>query len=283
MKNIITLVALFLSLSLFSQDLKTPTLSPFSEIKQEVGLTEISIQYARPSAKGRKVFGDLVPYNEIWRTGANASTKLILNEACKINGNSIDKGTYALYSIPGEKKWTIIIHTNTGLRSLAGGAYKPENDLFRFEVPVLNNPIIEETFTIQFADLTSNSCNIRLTWENVIINIPITVDVDSRIASQMQELLKNPDAIRHGTYFEAAQYYLHSGKDLDTALNWIDAAMDKSKDNFRYALLKAKILAADGKKNEAMETINLAFEWAVKANNANYMEQTSLFKKELEK
>jgi hypothetical protein len=266
-----------------AQDLKTPTLSPYSEIKQEIGLTTITLQYARPSAKGRKVFGDLVPYGAVWRTGANAFTKIILNEACTIGGKPVEKGTYALFTIPGEKNWTIIIHTNTSLRSLAGDAYKPENDLFRFEVPVKNNPVMEETFTIQFADLSTNSCNIRLTWENTMINIPVSVDVDSKIMAQMEELLKNPDAIKHGTYFEAAQYYLHNGKDLKTALSWINAALEKSKDNFRYGLLKSKILAADGKKKEAMEAINLAYEWALKANNSNYIEQTSLFRKELER
>ena len=282
-KSTFSILFLCISTVIIAQDLKTPTLSPFSEIKQEIGLTEITVQYSRPSAKGRKVIGELVPLNTIWRTGANASTKLILNEACKIGGHPVAKGTYAIYSIPKEKSWTIIIHSNTKLRSLAGDVYKQADDVCRFEAPVIHNPVTEETFTMQFTDLKTNGCNVRLSWENVIVNIPIEVDVDAQIAAQMTELLKNPEAIKHGTYFEAAQYYLHNGKDMDTALDWIDAALEKSQDNPRYGLLKAKILAAAGKKTEAMDIITQAHQWAVKANNSNYIEQTSLYKKELEK
>ena len=135
MKFKITLVTIFLWSSLyFSQTLKTPTLSPFNRITQEIGLTEVTLEYSRPSAKGRTVFGELVPYDKIWRTGANASTKITLIESAYIDGKSIKPGTYALYTIPGKEAWTIIIHSNTKLRSLAGDAYNPADDVFRFEI-----------------------------------------------------------------------------------------------------------------------------------------------------
>src|SRR5688500_15374787 len=148
------------------QDLKVPTLSPLTEISQEVGLTQVKLSYSRPSAKGRKVFGELVPFNEVWRTGANASTKLTFAQDVKIEGNSLKAGTYALYTIPGEKEWTVIIHTNTRHRSLAGDVYKPSEDAFRFTVkPQKTNKFIE-TFTIGFDDITTNSANLALSWEN---------------------------------------------------------------------------------------------------------------------
>ena len=262
--------------------LNVPTLSPFAEAKQEIGLTTIELSYSRPSMKGRKIFGDLVPYNQIWRTGANASTKLTFTEDVKVGGNPLPTGTYALYTIPGEAQWTIIIHKNTEMRSIEG-RYKAEDDAFRFEVPVIKNPLSVETFTIVFSDITTNTCALSLCWENVVVKIPIEVEVDAKIEAQMAELLKTPDQIAHATYFRAAEYYLHNEKNLEQALIWIERALEMSENNFRYGLLKSKIQAARGDKAAALETIKLANKWAVVAKNDNYISQTKLFWEQLEK
>lgn len=271
------------SVTMNAQKLKVPTLSPFSEIKQEIGLTEISLSYARPSAKGRTVMGNLVPYGEMWRTGANASTKITVSEAVKIGGNDLAAGTYALYTIPKEKEWTIIIHKKTNFRSIAGNKVKPENDAFRFKVKPLRNPLKVESFTIQFTDIHTKGCNIQLSWENTIINLPVEVEVDAKIEAQMAILLQTPEKVSHRVYFRAAEYYLHNKKDLNQSMEWIDAALAKSENNFRYGLLKAKIYAAQGDKKEAINTVKTAYNWAKAKNNANYMGQTSLYLVELEK
>ena len=282
MKKNIIIIGIILSATFsYGQRLKTPTLSPFSKISQQIGLTEINLEYSRPSAKGREVFGMLVPYDKIWRTGANASTKITLTESAHIGGKAIEAGTYALYTIPGKEKWTIIIHANTKMRSLAGDVYKPENDVFRFEVEPQQIDDYIETFTLQFADLGTNSLNLQLLWEHTLVNIPFTVEVDQQIAAQMEEFLKTPDTIPHRTYFEAAQYYLHNNRDLTEALTWIDAALAKSPENPRYGLLKSKIQAKSGDTSGAMKTINLANTWAVNTNNSNYIEQTELFRQSL--
>ena len=131
MKQAIFFLSLFISFSTgYGQRLNAPTLSPFNSMTQEVGLTKIQLEYSRPSAKGRIVFGKLVPYNKIWRTGANASTKITLLESVKIGSQYIDAGTYAIYTIPRKDFWTVIIHSNTKLRSLAGNAYNAENYVF---------------------------------------------------------------------------------------------------------------------------------------------------------
>jgi hypothetical protein len=273
-KSIIITSIILLATFAYGQRLKTPTLSPFSKISQQVGLTEIKLEYARPSAKGRTVFGALVPYDKIWRTGANASTKITMAEPAHIDGKPIEAGTYALYTIPGKERWTIIIHANTKMRSLAGDVYKQENDVFRFEVEAQKIVGNIETFTLQFAALGTNSLNLQLLWEHTLINIPITVEVDQKIAAQMADFLKTPETIPHRTYFEAAQYYLHNNRDLKEALNWIDAALDKSPENARYGLLKAKIQDKNGDSIAAMKTINLANTWAVNSSNDNYIEQT---------
>jgi hypothetical protein len=280
-KNIIIFSIILSATFAYGQRLKTPTLSPISKISQQVGLTEINLEYSRPSAKGREVFGALVPYDKIWRTGANASTKITLLEPAHIGGNPIEAGNYALYTIPGKERWTIIIHANTKMRSLAGDVYKQENDVFRFEVKPQRIEGYIETFTLQFAALGTNSLNLQLLWEHTLVNIPFTVEVDQKIAAQMTEFLKTPESIPHRTYFEAAQYYLHNNRDLKEALNWIDAALEKSPENPRYGLLKSKIQAKNGDSKAAMATINQAHEWAVKASNANYIEQTELFRQSL--
>ena len=281
-KNIIIIGIILTATFSYSQRLKTPTLSPFSKISQQVGLTEINLEYSRPSMKGREVFGALVPYDKIWRTGANASTKITLTESAHIGGKPIEAGTYALYTIPGKDKWTIIIHANTKMRSLAGDVYKQEEDVFRFEVePQLTDDYIE-TFTLQFADLGTNSLNLQLLWEHTLVNIPFMVEVDQQIAAQMAEFLKTPETIPHRTYFEAAQYYLHNNRDLGEALTWIDAALGKSPENARYGLLKSKIQAKDGDTAGAMITINLANSWAINTKNNNYIEQTELFRQSLQ-
>lgn len=282
MKYTITFISIFLwSLFCFSQTLKTPTLSPFSKISQEIGLTEASLAYSRPSAKGRPVFGNLVPYGKIWRTGANASTKITFIESVNIGGKLIQPGTYALYTIPGKEAWTIIIHSNTKLRSLAGDAYKPTDDIFRFKVkPQKTNPFVE-TFTIQFSKLGTNSFYLQLAWENTLVNIPIEVEVDKKIEKQMAEFMKNPDSIADRTYFEAAQYYLNNNKDLDEALAFINAALKKRDKNFRYGLLKSKIQNKNGDRKGALNTINDANNWAKNAKNDNYIEQTELFRQSL--
>jgi hypothetical protein len=274
----ITLAATFA----YGQRLKTPTLSPFTKITQQIGLTEITLEYSRPSAKGRDVIGGLVPYDKVWRTGANASTKITLTEAAHIGGMAIDAGTYALYTIPGKEKWIIIIHANTKMRSLAGDVYKQENDVFRFEAKPQIEDSYTESFTLQFADLGTNSLNLQLSWEHTLVNIPIAVEVDEKIAAQMAEFLKTPETIPHRTYFEAAQYYLHNDRDLNEALAWIDEALVKSPENPRYGLLKSKIQDKNGDSVAALETVKLANTWAVKASNANYVEQTDLFRQFLE-
>ncbi len=279
MKFKLTLICIFLWSSFyFSQTLKTPTLSPFSQITQEIGLTEISLEYSRPSAKGRTIFGELVPYDKIWRTGANASTKTTLIESAHIGGKPIQPGTYALYTIPGKEAWTIIIHTNIKLRSIAGDAYNPADDLFRFEIKPQRIDNYIETFTIQFADIQSNSLNLQLVWENTLANIPIEFEVEQKIEQQMREFMNNPDSISHRTYFEAAQYWLNNNKDLGEALTYINAALEKSPENFRYGLLKAKIQDRNGDDKAALITINDAHNWAKTAKNNNYIEQIKLYK-----
>ena len=274
---LITLVFALVPFGYGQQELKVPTLSPIAEITQEVGLTQVKLSYSRPSAKGRKVFGGLVPFNEVWRTGANASTKLTFTEDVKIEGNALKAGTYALYTIPGQTEWTVIIHTNTKHRSLAGDVYKPAEDAFRFKVKPGKTSNFVETFTIGFSDISTNSVSVYVAWENTRIKFKIDFDVDSQVDKQIAELTAAPAGLSHQNLFLAAEYYLHNNKDLSKADGWIVAAMEKSPKNARYGLLRAKILSKAGKNDEALKVVAEANAWATEAKNANYIEQTKDF------
>lgn len=258
-----------------------PTLSPASEIIQEVGLTKISLSYARPSAKGRVVFGELVPYGETWRTGANASTKITFTEDVKIDGKDLEAGTYAIYSIPNKREWTIIIHNKTDMRSIAGNKVQEENDAFRFQVVPKHNPVKVETFTIQFTDITTSTCNVALSWENTIVKIPIEVNVDAKIDAQIAKLMEDPENVSHRTYFRIAEYNLHNDRDLGQALMWIKEALNRSPKNYRYGLLQSKIYLAKGDLKLGIDTVKKAHQWAVTAGNANYEEQTRVYLKSI--
>ena len=278
MKLLLSIMVLVLLAQIgLGQDLKVPTLSPITEISQEVGLSNIKLSYSRPSAKGRKVFGGLVPFNEVWRTGANASTKLTFAHDAKLQGNPLKAGTYALYTIPGEKEWTVIIHTNTKHRSLAGDVYKPAEDAFRFTVKPKKTNNLVETFTIGFDDITANSADVVLSWENTEIRFPVEFDVDAEVDKQIAALASAQAGMSHQNLFLAAEYYLHNNKDLSKADGWIAAAMEKNLKNARYGLLRAKILAKAGKRHEALKVIADANAWAKETKNANYIEQTQVF------
>jgi hypothetical protein len=213
-----------------AQELNVPTLSPITEITQEAGLTQVKLSYSRPSAKGRKIFGGLVPYNEVWRTGANASTKLTFTEDVKIEGNALKAGTYALYTIPAETEWTVIIHTNTKHRSIAGDVYKPAEDAFRFKVKPEKTSGFVETFVIGFSDFTTSSCKVYVAWENTRIKFRIDFDVDAQVDKQIAELTASPTGMTHQNHFLAAEYYLHNNKDLSKADAWIVTAMEKAEE-----------------------------------------------------
>ena len=257
--------------------LNVPTLSPQAEITQEAALTEVKLSYARPSAKGRKVFGELVPFGEIWRTGANASTKLTFTQDVRIAGNSLKAGTYALYTIPGKDEWTMIIHTNTGHRALSGDVYKQAEDAFRFKVKPENQVAFVETFTIGFTDLGSDSVAVHLSWEHTSVKFQIVFDVAGQIEAQIAELSKTPEGMSSFNLFLAAEYYLNNDGDLGKAVAWIQEALEKSPKNPRFGLLYAKILHKKGDKTGALKVVAEANAWAKESNNANYTDQTQKF------
>lgn len=256
----------FISLHTQAQQLKVPAPSPSQTVKQNFALGDVSIDYSRPGIKGRVIYGDVVPFGKTWRTGANATTKITFSDDIKLEGNDVKAGTYGIYTVPNKDSWDIMLYKDL---TLAGNVadYKPENEVLRFKVKptVLGNKV--ETFTINFADITSTSATIELLWENTRIPIKLTADIDAKI-------MKNIDAnvvADNRPYFQAAGYYYDNGKDLKQALAWIDKAVEQNPKAFFMMMLKAKIEyklkdKAAGKAS-AEKTISLAKE----AKNDDYV------------
>ena len=258
---------LALSAASLQAQIKTPQPSPSAKITQDVGLSKVEVEYSRPSAKGRKVFGDLVPYGEMWRTGANASTKLTISDDFKFGGQDVPKGVYALYSIPGEKEWRLILYKNTSFWGTPGKNYD-ENDVAA-AVSVMPVTIKDrvETFTIEIGNLRNNGADLMLSWENTRISAPITFDVDSKVEADIKNQLAGPSA---STYYQAARYYLEEKKDMSKALEWINLSLEKGGEKFWIVRTKALILAEMGRFKEAIATAERSTELAKAEGNSDY-------------
>jgi len=261
--------------SVYSQELKTPQPSPTAEIKQNFGLSHIEISYSRPAVKGRKIFGELVPYGKVWRTGANAATTITFGDDVTINGTKIPAGKYGLLTIPGENEWVVIITKQTDVTSPAD--YKQDQDVVRVPVKLTQLPFSVETFTIALGDITGSSCKLELMWDKVYVHIPISTDVDSKVTAQIKEIMEGDNR----PYFQAALYYIENGKDLNQAVTWLDKAATQNPDGFWIYYQKARALAKLGKKQDAITASNKSIELAKAAKNDDYVALNEKLQKSL--
>jgi hypothetical protein len=249
MKNILaTALIVVLAASVNGQTLKLPALSPTSTVSQEFSTSKIDITYSRPSKRDRKIFGGLVPYNEVWRTGANASTKLTFGEEVEIGGKTIKAGTYSFYTVPGEKEWEVILNTQTGNWGAFG--YAKEDDVLRMKVkPQMINGVVE-TFTIDINNITFNSCTIDLYWDNVMVSVPVKANNNDRIMKDIEQHVEKPRI----PYRQAALYYYETGQNLEKAYEYTQKAIEENPKAYWNHLLKAQIAVKLGKKDAARES-----------------------------
>ena len=275
MKRIFFAAALLFAASVNAQNLVTPQPSPTQQVKQEFGLSSIELSYSRPAMKNRKVFGDLVPYGKVWRTGANGATTLTFGDEVTIGGTKIPAGKYGLLTIPDANEWTVIITKQTDVTSPA--AYKQDQDVVSVKVKPETMPFSIESFTIMFNDVKPSSVNLELLWDNVYVTVPITTDIDTKINAQIKQIMEGDNK----PYFQAAYYYIESGKNLDQAVAWLDKAIATNPDAFWMQYQKARALAKLGKKTEALAASNKSIELAKKAKNDDYVALNEKLQKEL--
>ena len=251
--------------------IKMPAPSPTFELKGTIGLADVKVVYSRPSAKGRTIFGDLVPFNEIWRTGANQPTKITFSSDVQIEGNAVPAGEYAIYTIPGEKECTIVISKKLTLWGAMG--YDDKDDLVRFKVPTKHPSSMYETFTISFSDFTSESAMLNMKWEHTKMAFTITNEVEKYVMADIKAQLIDATPTSTGVYFQAAGYYYDNNKGDKLALEWANKAIEGSGEEKKYweYHLKVKLLVRLGNNKEAIAVAKESIDLAKAAGNLDYV------------
>ncbi len=253
---LVALAVLALTPNVTAQEFHMPQASPTVTVNQGFSTSFIKLKYSRPSVKGRVIFGDLLPYGKLWRTGANEATTLTFGEDVSLDGHPVTAGTYALYTIPGKTEWKIIL--NKGVDNWGPSGFDKSANVATFSVPVhlLESP--QETFRISIEDMTNNSCSIVLAWSDVSVRIPVTTDNNARIMSYLDNALKGDKP----PYGQAAGYYLSTGQKLENALKYANKAIEQTPKAFYLYWLQARIYQALGQHNKAVEAAKIAAEKA---------------------
>jgi len=268
MKKIILLIFVFAMVLSTNAQIKTPQPSTSQKINQTVGLTEVTLEYSRPSMKGRLIFGGLVPYDKVWRTGANANTKITFSEPVTIGGKKLKAGSYAIYTKPNAQVWEVFFYSDSN-----NWGNPQEWDDAKVATVVKANvfpmPMKIETFTITFDDITNNSANLGMLWENVYVAVPISFNTDATVSASIERTMNGPSA---GDYYTAAVYYLNADKDIEKAKNWIDKAIEMSeKPAFWYYRQQSLIYAKSGDKKGAVDAALTSLKLAEEAGNDDYV------------
>ncbi|WP_445915209.1 DUF2911 domain-containing protein [Flavobacterium sp.] len=270
MRKIIVMLALVVANFVVEAQVKTPQSSPSAKVEQVVGLTTVQVEYSRPSAKGRTVYGDIVTFGKMWRTGANANTTISFTEDVKVGGKDLKKGKYALYTTPKADSWDVIFYTDTNNWGLPE-TWNESNVALKITVKPETLTKSVESLSIFLNNLTNDSGVIELAWERTMIAIPFTVPTQETALKSIEKTLAGPSA---GDYFSAAQYYYQTNSDMTKALSWVNSAISNSpKDKdvpFWYLRLKSLIQAKNGDKKGAIATAKESLALSVKAGNGDY-------------
>jgi hypothetical protein len=263
MKKLLLGFAVLFSMSVTAQNLRTPAPSPSQAITQDFALSSIEINYSRPSAKGRTIFGGLVPFGEKWRTGANGPTAITFGQDVTVGGKAVKAGKYTVLTVPGKSSWDVMLCKN----NMSVFDFTEDNVVTTFSAEALTLPFDIETFTIMVGDLTSNSANIVMMWGNQAASIPVSADIDSDIMGQIDNVM-NKDT---KPYFAAASYYFDNGKDLNKVIDWANKAAEAQPDAYWVRHLVAKANAKAGNKAAAIAAAKKSMELAKTANNMDYV------------
>jgi len=248
--------------------IQIPAASPAGSVSTTVGLTDIKIDYFRPRIKGRTIFANdpkaLIPYGTIWRTGANSGTKISFSDDVSVEGTAVPKGEYLIFTWPGEKEWSISLYKDISLGGNTG-KYDEKQEAAKFKIKPEKLTEKVETLTFQIGDLSDDntSAKVQLAWENTSVKFTVKVDFDTKV----MEAIKANTKVNPSSYYQAAVYYLETGKDLKQALEWINAS---NPGTYWMLYQKALIQKGLGDKKGATETAKASLEAAKKANNRDY-------------
>ena len=266
--KLVFLALLFAGFSSFAQQIQMPQASPSAKISQKVGLTDVTADFSRPSTKGRKIFGELVPFGEVWRTGANGATILTFSTEVIVGGQKVPAGSYALYSIPGKSTWTIILSKNTKLWGAIG--YNQSEDQVRFNVTPSKTSNKYESFELSFNNLTDNSADLSIKWEQTRVDFTIATEVDPIVMADIKKQVIDANSTNPALLYQAANYYFTNNKDMNQAYTWIKQSTDNDP-KYWTIHLRAKIELALGMKTEALESATKSKNLAIENKNPDYV------------
>ncbi len=268
MKKLLLITLAFTMSYAVNAQITTPQPSPFSKIEQKVGLTDVTLEYSRPSMRGRVIFGDLVPFGKVWRTGANARTKITFSDDVTVDGQILKAGSYAVLTIPQEDKWEVVFYTDYE----SGGAPKELDETkvaARTTVEVYPMEMDIQSFTISFDDLKTSSAVLGMLWEKVYVGVKFEVPTDKAVVASIEKAMSGPG---FGDYYAAAGYYFSEGKDIAKAKEWIDKAMSMTETpRFWQLRQQSLIYAAAGDKVGAIEVAKKSLAAAEEAGNDDYI------------
>jgi hypothetical protein len=263
--TLLFLLCLCIDTTLQAQALKLPAASSGQTIIQDFGLGKITVKYARPNAKGRAIFGKMEPFGTVWRTGANNATVISFTEDVTFAGKPVPAGEYALFTIPDKAEWTIILNKTT--KQWGAYEYKEADDLLRVKVKTGSTKDKVETFSISFTNVFPTKADLELAWENTVVKVGLTTDIDAKVMASIDEAMKGEKK----PYFAAAQYYFENGKDLNKALEWMNAAEIADPKGPWTKLWKGRMQLKNGDKKGAAETAAAGIKLATEAKNAEYV------------
>ena len=268
MKKLLSIAVIFCLTFSVNAQIETPQPSPFGKIEQKVGLTDVSVEYSRPGMRGRTIFGDLVPFGEVWRTGANANTKITFSDDVKINGKELKKGSYGIYTVPNEGSWEVMFYSDTNNWGVPQ-EWDDSKVALKATAETMEMPMKMETFTIVIDDLKNNSATLNFIWENTIAMLNIEVPTDEKALASIERVMNGPSA---NDYFSAATFYHDAGKDLEKAHKWVTKATEMAGDQAFWMLRRKSLIEADmGNKEQAIATAKKSLASAEKAKNADYV------------
>lgn len=271
MKKILSTAFLMTALIWIAEaQIRTPQPSSSGSVSSVVGLTDITVDYSRPKAKDRKIFGAggdfLVPYGELWRTGANTGTKITFSDDVEVEGKKVAKGSYLIFTWPGASEWTISLYSDVSIGGNTGG-YDASKEAAKFTVKSEQTSPKVETFTVAIGDISEDntSAKVQIAWENTSVKFGIKVDFDAMVMKSIEANTK----VNPGNLITAAQYYYNTNKDLAQALKWTNEylAVGNNSSQFWNVHFKAQIQKAMGDKKGAEATAKQSIEIAKKAEN----------------
>jgi hypothetical protein len=255
----------FLFASAVSAQIKTPAPSPTASFTQEIGLIEITAEYSRPGVKGRAIFGDLVPFDKVWRTGANGATKISFSGDVKIQGQELPAGSYAVLSKPGATSWDVHFYTYEGG---SWGSYVEKEPALIVSGDVTALPMSVHNFMIMVDNLTANSGSLEFIWDKTLVALEVTTETDAAVMASIEKTLAGPTA---ADYYAAGSYLYSSGQDLNTALDYVQKATHSDSPRFWQLRMESEILGKLGKVDEAIKVANKSKALAMEAGNDDYV------------